>query len=338
MFGDLGQPDAGRYLPVGRRLAELAEQIRLADEAGLDVFGIGEHHRPDYAVSAPQIVLAYAAAHTRTIKLGSAVTVLSSDDPVRVYQQFATLDQLTEGRAELIVGRGSFIESFPLFGYRLEDYDRLFTEKLDLLLAVNGANPLSWAGGEFTPAVRDQLVLPRPFNGSLPLWLAVGGTPQSVERAARLGIPLMLAIIGGNPRSFSPLVQYYREAYDRYEHAPEQKKVGVHAHTFIGENARDTADRYYRLYAAQMDKIGKERGWPPYSKMQYEAGRGEQGALLIGDAAAVTDKILQMQELFGLDRFMAHMDTGAPDHKEVMKAIEIFGSRVAPEVRKALAG
>lgn len=337
MFGDLGQPGvAGRPLPAGQRLKEIVEQIRLADETGLDVFGLGEHHRPDYAVSSPQMVLAYAAANTKHIKLGSAVTVLSSDDPLRVYQQFATLDQLTEGRAEIIVGRGSFIESFPLFGYQLQDYDQLFTEKLDLLLAINQGNPLSWEGGQFTPAVREQLVLPRSFNATLPLWLAVGGTPQSVDRAARLGIPLMLAIIGGNPKSFSPLVQYYRETFDKYGHASDQKKVGVHAHTFIGEHAKETADQYYRLYASQMDKIGKERGWPPYNQMQFEAGRSDQGALLIGDPAAVTDKILQLHELFGLNRFMAHMDTGAPDHKAIMKAIELFGTHVAPAVRKAL--
>lgn len=336
MFADLPvDKKTGTPRPAGDRLQELIREIQLADETGLDVFGIGEHHRKDYAVSSPEIILAAAATVTKNIKLGSAVTVLSSADPVKVYQNFATIDLLSNGRAEIIVGRGSFIESFPLFGYDLKDYNELFEEKLDLLLKINKSKTVSWTG-RLRPALVEQEVLPRALNDQLPVWVAVGGTPESVQRAARLGLPLMLAIIGGSPAQFAPLVQFYKEEYKRQGHDVGKMQIGVHAHTFTGENDQATADDLFPYYAAQMDRVGRDRGWPPYSRAQYDMGRGKSGALLIGDPPAVVDKILAQQELFGLSRFVAHIDVGGPPHKDLMKAIELFGTKVAPEVRKAL--
>lgn len=336
MFADLPVDKVtGTSRPAGDRLQELIREIQLADETGLDVFGIGEHHRKDYAVSSPEIILAAAATVTKNIKLGSAVTVLSSADPVKVYQNFATVDLLSNGRAEIIVGRGSFIESFPLFGYDLKDYDRLFEEKLDLLLQINNNSKVSWSG-KLRPALVEQEVLPRAVNDQLPVWVAVGGTPESVQRAARLGLPLMLAIIGGSPAQFAPLVQFYKEEYARHGHDAGKMQIGVHAHTFTGENNQGVADHLFPYYSAQMDRVGRDRGWPPYTRSQYDSGRGKSGALLIGDPPAVVDKILAQQELFGLTRFVAHVDVGGPPHKDLMKAIELFGTRVAPEVRKAL--
>lgn len=333
MFADLHYDYAsGRYAPVGDRLRELVEEIKLADELGLDVFGLGEHHREDYAVSVPEMVLAAAASVTKRIKLGSAVTVLSSSDPVRTYQHFATLDHLSQGRAEIIVGRGSFIESFPLFGHNLKDYDKLFDEKLELLLKINRTSgPISWAGSA-RPSLEGQLVLPRA-NGELPIWIAVGGTPASVQRAARLGLPLILAIIGGNPENFRPLVDFYNEEYARQGHPPQNRQLGVHAHTFIGD--KEAIQRYYPYYAAQMNKIGRERGWMPFSPQQFDQSRGPSGALLMGSAEEVAEKIISFQKLFGLTRFMAHLDTGGPPHKEIMRSIELLGSKVAPIVRAA---
>lgn len=335
MFGDNHYDDKGKPLPAGRRLRELIEEIRLMDETGLDFYGIGEHHRPDYAVSAPEIILAAAASVTKNIKLGSAVTVLSSADPVRVYQQFATIDQLSNGRAEITAGRGSFIESFPLFGYDLQDYDELFEEKLDLLLKINKNNPVTWKG-KFRAALNNQEVLPRAVNDHLPIWVAVGGTPQSVVRAGKAGLPVIFAIIGGNPVQFKPLFQYYEEVYRHSGYDMSKFEVGVHIHCFFGENSKQTADEYYPLYAAQMTRVGRDRGWPPYQRNQFEYGRSQEGALIIGDAHEAIDKILQMQELFGLTRFSAHIDVGGPPHALLMKSIEIFGTRIAPEVRKAL--
>lgn len=336
MFADLPvDPVTGLQKDAGLRLRELIEEIKLADETGLDVFGIGEHHRSDYAVSNPEIVLAAAATVTRNIKLGSAVTVLSSADPVRIYQNFATVDLLSAGRAELMVGRGSFIESFPLFGYDLEDYNQLFEEKLDLLLRINQQEEVSWNGKLRAPLYK-QKVLPRAQDNALDIWIAVGGTPESVIRAARLGLPLMIAIIGGYPKQFQPLVQLYKDEYLQSGHDPAAMRIGVHAHTFVAADDKTAADRYFPVYAAQMTKIGKERGWPPYSRTQFDMGRSAEGALFIGDAAAVVDKILYLQDMFGLTRFVAHMDVGGPDHKDLMKAIELFGTKVAPEVRKAL--
>lgn len=334
MFADLAEDSSGKKQPAQQRLLELMEEIKLADEVGLDAFGIGEHHRPDYAVSSPQIVLAAAATVTSRIKLGSAVTVLSSADPVKIYQDFATVDLISGGRAEITAGRGSFIESFPLFGYDLKDYAALFEEKLELLLKINGQETLSWKG-RFRAELKEQMVLPRAAGQKLPVWIAVGGTPESVQRAARLGLPLVIAILGGNPAQFAPYYQYYREEYVRQGHDPAKIQLGVHVHSFVGDTSA-VGDTYFPYYAAQMGRIGKERGWAAYSKAQYEAGRGKDGALFVGDPAAMVDKILAVQELFGLTRFMAHMDVGGPPHKELMRSIELFGTKVAPEVRKAL--
>ncbi len=335
MFGDNHYNAKGEPLPAGDRLRELIEEIKLMDEVGVDFFGIGEHHRPDYAVSVPETVLAAAATVTKRIKLGSAVTVLSSSDPVRVYQSFATIDQISSGRAEIMAGRGSFIESFPLFGYDLKDYNGLFEEKLELLLKINRENPITWKG-KFRPALENQQVLPRAFNDTLPVWIAVGGTPESVVRAARLGLPVIFAIIGGNPAQFQPLFQYYKKLYEEYGHDMSRFEVGVHMHSFFGEDSKQTADAYYPVYAAQMNRVGSSRGWPPFSRQQYDFGRGPQGAYIIGDVNESVEKILQMHEMFGLTRFSAHMDVGGPSHASLMKSIEIFGTKIAPKVREAL--
>ncbi len=336
MFGDNHYDQNGQPQDAGQRLRELVEEIKLMDEVGLDFYGIGEHHRPDYAVSTPEIILAAAATVTKNIKLGSAVSVLSSADPVKLYQSFATIDQISNGRAELVAGRGSFIESFPLFGYNLEDYDELFEEKLELLLAINNQNPVSWKG-KFRPALNKQQVLPRAVNDHLNIWVAVGGTPESVVRAAKHGLPVIFAIIGGNPAQFKPLFEYYKEIYQHYKHDMSKFQVGVHMHAFFGENSQQVADEYYPLYADQMSRVGKSRGWPTYTRQQYDTGRGKNGHLIIGDVNESVDKILQMHELFGLSRFSAHMDVGGPSHSSLMKSIELFGTKIAPAVRKALA-
>ncbi len=337
MFADLHLDETnGKRQSAGMRLKELMTEIKLADELGLDVFGIGEHHRADYAVSSPEIILAAAATVTKNIILSSAVTVLSSADPVKVYQDFATIDLLSNGRAEITAGRGSFIESFPLFGFDLDDYNDLFEEKLNLLLKINSESPINWKG-RFRPELKNQQIFPRPLQAKLPVWIAVGGTPGSVERAARLGLPLVIAILGGDPRQFAPFYKFYREEYIRNGHNPADMGLGLHVHTFLGENGTTTANNYFPYYAAQMKRIGAERGWPAYSKSQYEMNLGKNGALFIGDPSAITDKILMMHELFGLTRFVAHMDVGAPPHAELLKSIELFGNVVAPAVRKALA-
>lgn len=335
MFGDLSHDEKGNIQPASARLQELVEEIKLMDETGLDFYGIGEHHRPDYAVSTPEIVLAAAATVTKKIRLGSAVSVLSSSDPVSLYQRFATIDLISNGRAELMAGRGSFIESFPLFGYDLRDYDALFEEKLELLLKINNENPVTWKG-KFRPALDNQLVLPRAVNDKLDIWVAVGGTPESVVRAAKHGLPVIFAIIGGNPVNFKPLFDYYKELYQHYGHDMKNFRVGVHMHSFFGNESQQTADTYYPLYAAQMDRVGRSRGWPPYQKQQYDLGRTKNGHLVIGDASEAIDKILQLHGQFGLTRFSAHMDVGGPSHASLMRSIEIFGSQIAPAVRKAL--
>lgn len=336
MFGDLAF-DAQTRKPesAGKKLNEILEEIKLADEVGLDVFGLGEHHRPDYAISSPEIVLAAAASITKNIKLTSTVTVLSSAEPVKVYQDFSTIDLISNGRAEIGVGRGSFIESFPLFGYDLKDYDKLFEEKLDLLLNINNNEIVNWKGSLRAPVI-NQTVYPRAANnGKLPIWIAVGGTPQSVVRAAKLGLPLMVAIIGGMPIQFQQLMDFYKQEWVRYGHDPKQLQLGIHSHTFVSDDVA-VADGYYFNYASQMNRIGKERGWGPYSKEQYNGGRSKDGALFIGDPNEVADKILYMHELFGITRFIAHMDVGAPTHAQMMKSVELFGTKVAPIVRKAL--
>lgn len=335
MFGDNHYDERGKPLSAGDRLRELIEEIKLMDEVGIEFFGIGEHHRPDYAVSVPEVVLGAAASVTTNIKLGSAVTVLSSSDPVRIYQSFATLDQLSNGRAELMAGRGSFIESFPLYGYDLNNYNELFSEKLELLLKINQEDPITWKG-KFRAPLQAQQVLPRAVNNHLNIWVAVGGTPESVVRAAKLGLPVIFAIIGGNPAQFKPLFQYYQELYETNGHDMKNFQVGVHMHSFFGENSNQTADAYYPVYSAQMNRVGASRGWPPFSRSQYEHGRGREGAYLFGDASEGVDKILQMHEMFGLTRFSAHMDVGGPSHDMLMKSIEIYGTRIAPEVRKAI--
>lgn len=335
MFGDVHINPQGIAQPTGQRLQEIIEEIKLMDEVGLDFFGIGEHHRPDYAVSAPEIIIAAAATVTKRIKLGSAVTVLSSNDPVRVYQNFSTIDLISNGRAELMVGRGSFTESFPLFGYDLKDYDELFDEKLNLLLQINKEKKINWKG-KFRAALNNQEVYPRALNDALDIWVAVGGTPESVMRAGRLGLPVIFAIIGGNPQQFKPLFDYYRDVYAHYKHPQEKFQVGVHMHALFGDDTQKIANEYYPLYAAQMNRVGKQRGWPPYQRQQFDYGLSEQGHLVIGDANAAIDKILNMHEMFGLSRFSAHMDVGAPSHATLMKSIEIFGTKIAPKVREAL--
>lgn len=336
MFGDLRlDPVSGKYQSAGQRLGEIIEEIKLMDEVGLDYFGMGEHHRPDYAVPTPEIVLAAASTVTKNIKLGSAVSVISSSDPVKLYQNFAMVDLLSKGRAELMAGRGSFIESFPLFGYDLQNYEGLFSEKLDLLLEINKHQHITWEG-QYRASLKDQEIVPRAVNNHLPIWIAVGGTPESVMRAGRLGLPLMIAIIGGSPKQFIPLFDLYRDTYSRYGHDLDKLQVGIHSHAFFGENDKEVSDQYYPLYAAQMDRIGKSRGWRPYQRMQFDYGKTKNGALFIGEAEEMVDKILYVQEMFGLTRFAAHMDVGSPSHKDMMKSIEIFGTKIAPKVKEAL--
>ncbi|HEU4493431.1 MAG TPA: LLM class flavin-dependent oxidoreductase, partial [Rubrobacteraceae bacterium] len=320
----------------GRRLRNLLEEIELADQVGLDVFGVGEHHRPDYAVSAPAVVLGAAAELTKHIRLTSAVTVLSSDDPVRVFQDFATLDLLSGGRAEIMAGRGSFIESFPLFGYDLNDYDELFAEKLELLLKLRESERVTWSGRHRAP-LDDARVYPRPLQDPLPVWIAVGGTPQSVVRAAVLGLPLAIAIIGGQPERFAPLARLYREAASRAGHDPARLPIGINSHTYVAEASRQASDEYFPTYAAMMNRIGRERSWPPMSRSQFEAGRSPRGALLVGSPEEVVEKILFEHDLFGNQRFMAQISVGALPHEKAMRAIELFGTEVAPVVRKELA-
>lgn len=335
MFGDLNIKAGGEVQPTGERLREIIEEIKLMDETGIDFYGIGEHHRADYAVSAPEIILAAAATVTNKIKLGSAVSVLSSSDPVKLYQSFATIDQLSGGRAELMAGRGSFIESYPLFGYALEDYDALFEEKLDLLQQINKSPRITWKG-QFRPSLNNQLIVPRAVNDHLNIWIAVGGTPESVVRAAKYGLPVMFAIIGGDPAQFKPLFQYYKDLYQEYGHDMNKFQVGVHMHSFFGDDSKQTADAYYPVYSAQMNRVGKSRGWPAYQPKQYETGRSATGHLVIGDANEAIDKILHYHEMFGLTRFSAHMDVGGPSHASLKKSIEIYGTKIAPAVRKAL--
>ena len=336
MFADLAtDPHTGKPTSAGKRLKELIEEIRLADQVGLDVFGIGEHHRPDYAVSSPETILAAAATVTENIILASAVTVLSSSDPVKIYQSFSTIDLISDGRVELIAGRGSFIESFPLFGYNLQDYHILFEEKLDLLLKINKSEWITWEG-TMRPPLKNQRVLPRAGEDGLSIWLASGGTPESIQRAGILGLPLMLAIIGGRPAQFLPHVDLYRQTYQSHGHSPEHFRLGIHSHGLIGEDSKKTQDLYFPLYAAQMDRIGKDRGWSSYTRSQYDHGLSPQGALFVGEPEEIAEKITNVIRLFGLTRFMLHMDVGAPSHLQLMKSIELLGARVAPLVRENL--
>jgi probable LLM family oxidoreductase len=335
-FAEIGRdPVTGHLVTPAERLRDLLEEIEHADQVGLDVFGVGEHHRPDYAVSAPAIVLAAAAVRTKHIRLTSAVTVLSSDDPVRVFQDFATLDLLSGGRAEIMAGRGSFIESFPLFGQDLDDYDELFAEKLDLLLKLRHEERVTWSG-EHRPAIDNRGVYPRPQR-ELPIWIAVGGTPQSVVRAGTLGLPMALAIIGGTPERFVPLVDLYRESATRAGHDPAKLPVSINSHAFVADTSQQAADDIFPAYAEVMTRIGRERGWPPTTREQFEALRSPRGALAIGSPQEVIDKILRQHELFHHDRFLAQLTVGPISHAKVMHAIELFGTKVAPVVRRETA-
>jgi probable LLM family oxidoreductase len=332
-FGELTRdPATGHILSPEQRLRNLVEEIELADQVGLDVFGLGEHHRADYVVSAPAIVLAAGAGRTRRIRLTSAVTVLSSDDPVRVFQSFATLDLLSGGRAEIMAGRGSFIESFPLFGYSLDDYDSLFAEKLDLLLKIRSHERVTWSG-RHRAALSDQPVYPRPVQDPIPVWIAVGGTPQSVVRAGALGLPLILAIIGGQPERFAPLLSLYREAASRAGHDPASLKVGINTLAYIADESQQAADEFFPPYAQVMTKIGRERGWPPTTRPQFEAMREPRGALAVGSPQEVIDKILFQYELFRHDRHLLQFSVGTMPHRQIMRSIELMGTKVAPAIR-----
>lgn len=328
-------PRTEHLVSAEQRLRDLIEEIELADQLGLDVFGLGEHHRSDYVVSAPAVVLAAAAARTKNIRLTSAVTVLSSDDPVRVFQSFATLDLLSGGRAEIMAGRGSFIESFPLFGYDLKDYDALFAEKLDLLLTIRDQERVTWSG-QHRAALHDQPVYPRPLQHPLPVWIAVGGTPQSVARAGVLGLPLALAIIGGEPARFAPLVSLYREAARRAGHAPAGLKVGINTHAYVAPTSQQAMDEFFPPYAAAMSRLGRERGWGPTTREHFEAMCGPRGALAVGSPEQVIDKILFQHEIFGHDRYLAQFSVGTMPHAQIMRSIELFGTKVAPAVRNAV--
>ena len=322
--------DVGSISPE-QRLKNLLEEAKLADELGLDVFGVGEHHRPDFAVSAPAVALAAIAAQTERIRLTSAVSVLSSDDPVRVFEEFATVDLISGGRAEIMAGRGSFTESFPLFGYDLDDYDELFAEKLDLLLELRSSERVTWSGRHRAP-LHDQGVWPRPVQDPIPVWIAVGGTPQSVVRAGVLGLPLTIAIIGGQPDRFVPLVDLYRRAAGEAGHDPDTLPLGINTHAFVGDDGA-----FAQHYTAMMSRIGRERGWPPMGRDQYRALRSPRGALAVGSPEEVAEKLLYEHELFGHQRYLAHMSLGAVAHADVMRSIERYGSEVAPLVRAEVA-
>ncbi len=325
-------PLTGKPVSAHQRIRDLMEEIELAEQVGLDIFAIGEHHRPDFAVSSPAVVLGAAAARTKKIKLSSAVTVLSSDDPVRVFQDFATVDLLSGGRAEIMAGRGSFIESFPLFGYDLEDYDELFEEKLDLLLRLNEKEKITWKG-KHRPAINNLGVYPRPLQPQLPVWVAVGGTPASAIRAGKLGLPMAVAIIGGNPEHFTSLVKLYRDTAAKAGHTPV---VGINSHAYVADTSQQAGDEFYPSYADVMTRLGRERGWQAMNRQQFEAMRSPKGALLVGSPQQVIDKILYEHELFGHDRFLAQMSVGTMPYAQLMRSIELLGTVVAPAIRKAL--
>ena len=318
------------------RLAQMMEEAELADKLGLDVYGLGEHHRPDFLISAPPIALAAIAARTKRIRLTSAVTVLSSEDPVRVYQQFATLDQLSGGRAEIMAGRGSFIESFPLFGYPLDQYDELFAEKLELLLAIRANEKVTWSG-ELRSPLSGQGIYPRALQNPLPVWIAVGGTPQSVARAGYLGLPLAIAIIGGQPERFAPLAKLYRDAAGQAGHDPAKLELGINGHGFVGDTSDEAADIFMPPTVEVMNRIGKERGWPPSTRAQHESGRDLRGHLLLGSPDQVIEKILFQHSVFNNTRYLIQMTVGTIAHDKVLRSIELFATKVAPAVRAATA-
>ena len=334
----VAMPDVttGAILSPAARMRNLLEEIELADQVGLDVFGVGEHHRREFLDSAPAIILAAAASRTRRIRLTSAVTVLSAHDPVRLFQEFATLDLLSEGRAEIVAGRGSFVEAFPLFGLDVNDYDSLFAEKLDLLLKIRENVHVHWSGRHRAP-LTGQAVYPRPLQDPLPIWVGVGGTPASFARAGRLGLPLMVAIIGGEPRRFRPLIELYREEGRRAGHSPDQLTVGLHSIGFVGDTTSQAADDFWPGYAHTLTEIGRERGWPPATRAQFDATRGPTGALLIGDPEKVAEKILYDNEVLGgISRITFQMSVSTLPHAKLLHAIELLGTRVAPIVRREL--
>ena len=327
-------PTTGETLMPAARLRDLLEEIALADQVGLDVFGIGEHHREDFLDSAPAIILAAAAARTQRIRLSSAVTVLSAHDPVRVFQDFATLDLISQGRAEIVAGRGSFTEAYPLFGLDLQDYDSLFAEKLDLLLKIRAETHVHWSG-QHRPALTGQGIYPRPLQATLPIWLGVGGTPQSFVRAGVLGLPLMVAIIGGQPHRFKPLIDLYREAGRRAGHAPERLKVGLHLIGYLAETNEQAAEEFFPGYARTFTQIGLERGWPPTTRAQFDALRGPTGALVIGDPTTVVKKLRAIDaSLGGISRVTLQMSVAALPHAKALRAIQWLGQEVAPALRE----
>jgi probable LLM family oxidoreductase len=333
----ISDPATGLTLSPVQRMQNLLEEIELADRAGLDVFGIGEHHRAEFLDSAPAVILSAAATRTKNIRLSSAVTVLSAADPVRVFQEFATLDLISHGRAEIVAGRGSFVDSFPLFGFELEDYDALFSEKLDLLLKIREDTHVRWSG-KYRAPLTGQAVYPRPLQNPLPIWVGVGGTPASFVRAGELGLPLMVAIIGGEPRRFRPLIDLYRETGRRAGHGPEKLMVGLHAIGFLGDTTKQAADDFYPGYAHTFTEIGKERGWPPTTRAQFDAVRGPTGALIIGDPEKVAEKILYVNEaLGGLSRLTFQMGVSALPHQKMLRSIELLGTRVVPIIKKEFA-
>lgn len=329
-------PRTGATISAQQRYANLLDEIELADRLGLDVFGIGEHHRPDFIASAPAVVLAAAAARTKRIRLTSAVSVLSSDDPVRVFQEFATLDLLSGGRAEIMAGRGSFTESFPLFGYDLRDYDALFSEKLKLLLELRKSERVTWKGRHRAP-IDDRPVYPRPLQDPLPVWIAVGGTPESVVRAATLGLPMALAIIGGDPARFKPFTDLYRQAWAQAGHDPANLELAIGSHGFIADSFAEAAELTWPAYAQAMGRIGRERGWGAVDRRQFDFEVSPTGAMLLGDAATVTQKIVREHRLFGFTRFSLQFSVGNMPHDKLMRCIELYATKVVPQVRKELA-
>lgn len=324
--------ETGEVISHAQRLREVVEEIVLADQVGLDVFGVGEHHRKDFAASSPAIVLAAAAAQTKRIRLTSAVTVLSSADPVRVFQDFATLDGISNGRAEIMAGRGSFIESFPLFGFDLKDYNELFDENLELLLKIRESEKVTWGGGH-RPAINNLGVYPRPVQDPLPVWIGSGGNQESVVRAGLLGLPLVLAIIGGSPRQFAPLVKLYKRAAAKAGHDVSKLPVASHSHGFIAEDTEIAANKFFPSTQQVMNVIGRERGWGHYDRTTYDAARSLEGALYVGDPKTVAEKIIHLRKNVGITRFMLHLPLGTMPHDDVMKAIELLGNEVAPIVR-----
>lgn len=335
-FADMSpDPVTGQKVTAEQRINQLMEEVKLAEQVGLDVFAVGEHHRPDYAASSPAVILGAMAAVTKKIRLSSSVTVLSSDDPVRVFQDFATVDALSNGRAEIMAGRGSFTESFPLFGYSLSDYDTLFSEKLELLLKIRAEEKITWKG-KHRAAINNLGIYPRAVQNPLPVWIAIGGTPESVQRAATLNLPMMLAIIGGTPDRFAPYVKYYRDVAQQLGHDSNKLQVGINSHTYIADTSQQAADEFYPAYADVMSRIGRERGWLPMQREQYEMMREPKGALLVGSPQQVIDKILYEYELFKHTRFLAQIGVGTMPHDKLLRAIELFGTVVAPAVRKAI--